>query len=97
MEPDTDATSSVATANISRLKIPKMEAVWSVLLPRCFPSTAARYARRCAIPFPRSGVAVELAIGICTSDRYPHKPFAADAAGNICAGRRNLAVGDGKC
>src|SRR5436305_4895697 len=38
-------------------------------------------------------ISVELAICICTSDRDPHKPLTADAAGNICAGGRNSAVG----
>src|SRR5438128_3674495 len=56
------------------------------LLARCFPSPAARYACRCSIPLPRSGVAAELTVGICTIDRNFHKSPAADGAGNVSAG-----------
>ena len=54
------------------------------------------YPARCPIPLPRSGVATELAICICTTDRNPHKAFASDAAGNVGAGRGNLTIGHGK-
>src|SRR3954453_17027497 len=64
------------------------------LLARCFPPPAARYACRCSIPLPRSGVAAELTVGICTIDRNFHKSPAADGAGNVSARRGDLAVGN---
>src|SRR6186713_3014939 len=64
------------------------------LLTGCFPSAAARYACGCAIPLPRSGFAVELAVRICTIDRDSHKALASDAAGNSAA--RNLAIRNGQ-
>src|SRR5262245_14817767 len=88
-----DAANKMAAATSSR----RFKTRASVgLLARCFPAPAARYACRCSIPLPRSGVAVELTVGICTIDRNPHKTLAADGAGNVSAGRRNLAVGDGQ-
>ena len=68
----------------------------SALLTGCFPSTAARYACRCAIPLPRSGLATELTVRICTIDRDPHKSLASDAAGNVGATGRNLTVRHGQ-
>ena len=66
------------------------------LLPRGFPASAAGYASGCPIPFPRSGIAVELAIRICTTDRDLDKALASDAAGHVGTGRGNLAVRNGK-
>src|ERR1700730_7008289 len=65
------------------------------LLPPLLPSTAARYACRCPIPFPRTGVATELAVCICTTDRDSDKSFPADAAGDTSAGGGTLTVRDG--
>src|ERR1700733_8890336 len=67
------------------------------LLPRRFPAPAAWYACRCPIPSPRSCVATELAICICTTDRDSHKSLSADAAGDVSTGGGNLSVGDSKC
>src|SRR5437879_3657883 len=80
--PDTDSPHNVPIASISRPRPRMVPVVRLGLLPGRFPPTAARYASRCPIPFPRSGVAVELAICICARDRDPYKPFTADAAGN---------------
>src|ERR1035437_3318109 len=94
-EPDTDATNNVTTANISRLLTARVSAVRRTLLPRRFPVTAARYARRCAIPFSRAGIAAEVAVGIGAADRDPHNAFPSDAAANVCPGGRNFTVRDG--
>jgi hypothetical protein len=83
-------------ANISRRVTAKSFGARPVLLARSFPPTATRYARRCPIPFPRSGVATELAVRICTTDRDPHKSLPSDAAGNVSAGRRDFTVRHGK-
>jgi hypothetical protein len=56
--------------------------------------SAARYACRCSIPLPPSGIATELTVRICTMDGYAHKSLPPDAAGNISAGSRNLTVRD---
>src|SRR3954470_7142657 len=85
----TDAANKTAAAISSRrFRTP----VPNCLLARCFPPPAARYACRCSIPLPRSGVAAELTVGICTIDRNFHKSPAADGAGNVSAGRGDLAV-----
>jgi hypothetical protein len=65
-------------------------------LPRRFPSAATRYARRCPIPSPRSSIATELAVGICTADRDPYKSLASDAAGDVSTGGGYLTVRHGK-
>src|ERR1700729_1312942 len=90
-----EATSNVTAANIRRRANTKNCGARPALLARRFPSTATRYACRCPIPLPRSGVATELAIRICTMDRDPHKAFASNATGNVCAGRRHLTISDG--
>ena len=56
--------------------------------------TAARYACRCSIPLPPSGIATELTVRICTMDGYAHKSLPSDAAGDVGAGSRNLTVRD---
>src|SRR5439155_18677210 len=87
----TAVTNKTAAAVISRrFRTP----VPNCLLARCFPPPAARYACRCSIPLPRSGVAAELTVGICTVDRNFHKTLTADGAGNVSAGRGDLAVGN---
>src|SRR4030088_2631220 len=58
--------------------------------------TAARYARRCTIPLPRSGVATEVAVCVSTIDRDAHHALPSDAAGNVCPGAGNLTVRDCK-
>src|SRR5258708_4522936 len=85
-ELNTEAANKVVAAKISRRAIATGAAVWTALLPRRFPPTAARYACRCSIPLPPSGIATELAVRICTIDGYPHKPFPSDAAGYVGAG-----------
>src|SRR3954462_3940583 len=65
-----------------------------LLLARCFPPPAARYACRCSIPLPRSGVAAELTVGICTIDRNFHKSPAADGSGIGIVRRCDLAGGN---
>src|SRR5216684_2262882 len=95
-EPETDAANNATTANISRLTSGRGFGVRPLLLPRGFPSTAARYARRCPIPFSRSGVATELTICICTTDRDAHKPLPSDAAGNVGAGGGNFTIRNGQ-
>src|SRR4051794_19718037 len=87
------AANTTAAAISSRLPV---TLVSICLLARCFPSPAARYACRCSIPLPRSGVAAELSVGICTIDRNFHKSPATDGAGNVSAGGGDPAVGDGQ-
>ena len=91
------ATNNVPIASISRLIPAPVPVVRPVLLSGCFPPTAARYARRCPIPFPRSGVATELTICICTTDRDAHKPLPSDAAGNLGARGGNFTIRNGQC
>src|SRR3954447_26839333 len=97
--PDTAQTNSVRTAKIARLATtPRVfVAWWRALLPRRFPAAAAWDACRCAIPLPRSGVAAELAIGVCTTDRNLDYAFAANATGDFGARGGNLCVANGKC
>src|SRR4029453_5205564 len=83
---------NAAAANVSRRAWAKNPEVRPGLLTGRFPSTAARDTSGSAIPFPRSGVANELTVRICTIDGDSHKSPAADAAGNRAA--RDLAVGD---
>jgi hypothetical protein len=64
------------------------------LLARGFPSAAARHTRGRTVPSSRSGVAAELAIRKCATDRDPNHSLPSDAAGDVGAGRRDLAVGD---
>src|ERR1700676_825984 len=66
----------------------------SWLLTRCFPAAAAWNAAGRALPFARSAVAVELATGVSRANRYFHNAIAADVAGDVGAGGRDLAVGD---
>src|SRR3981081_1910964 len=91
-EPDADTTNNVMTAKISRRMTAGISAIGAGLLPRRFPSTATRYARRCPIPLPRSGVAAELTVGICRTNRDSDKSFPANAAGDVGAGSGNFTV-----
>src|SRR5215213_9011222 len=90
------ATNKNATAaNTSRRAIAKNSVVRSGLLPRSFPSTAARYACRCTIPLPRTCLAAEMTVRICTIDRDAHKSLFSDASGQR-ATSRDLAIRDGQ-
>src|SRR5438105_844662 len=92
VEPENAATHRMTAATVSRPRAARAPG----LLARGFPATAARHACRSAIPFTRSGVTAELTVCIGTPDGDAHKTFPADAAGNVGAGRGNLAIANGQ-
>jgi hypothetical protein len=89
-----DAANNAAAANIKRRVAAKMWAFRLPLLTGSLPPAAAWYARRCAIPFSRSGIAADLTVCISAVDRNPHCSFSSNAAGYVGARRTNLTVGD---
>src|SRR4051812_47812707 len=95
-EPDTVPKNNVSAAAMSSLTAAGIWVLEPVLLTRSFPAAAAWYACRRTIPFSGSGIAAELAICMCTTDRNLDETFPPDAARNISARRGNLSVGDSK-
>src|SRR3954464_3970503 len=65
------------------------------LLSGCFPAPAARNSARCAIPFTRTTVAIESAVGVRAMDGDSYKTIPSYGAGNI-RHARDPSVGDGE-
>ena len=90
------AAKSRAIAAIGDRTAPRFVRGGVVLLPRSFPSAAARNSAGRPIPLPRSAIAAELAVRMSAGDGNAHVAFPPDAAGNVCTGGRNLTIGDGQ-